>query len=289
MKVLRCLFLIGFCLWPLVATAADESSLLERVARSYASGQPGLQNYQVTVETAKIQQMLAQMTANLPADAPRPPTPTIRKYWHRASGESIIRAEGGNIFPMMQEMVKRFSGEFALDLGSFLLPLSEAEKRQQLINKASVKQSDNQMASGRIVSISLQFSEPVEIGQAFYGIGIDLPREHVERMVFDIDPERLVINRIEISVASAVPITMELRHRELAGDLIPEVIHVTSPDGNLDDRFQTDFTDVGGYWLPVRQLRQTRHGDRETTMEVTFRDYQVNGTIPSNVLRLLTQ
>lgn len=289
MRLIRCLFLIGFCLWPVLGTAADDISLLEKVARSSAAGQSGLQSYQVTVETAKIQQMLTQMTANLPADAPRPPTPKVRKYWHRARGESLIRAEGGNVFPMMQEMVQRFSGEFAIDLRSFLLPRAQAEKRGQLISKASVKQSDNQVANRRIVSFTLKFSEPTAIGKAFYGAGIDLPRERVERLVFDVDPERLMVNRIEISVAGNVPITMEIRYRELAGGFVPEVIRVTSPDGNLDDRFQTEFVEVEGYWLPERQLRETRHGDQEKVMEVIFRNYQVNAAMPDDVLRLLTQ
>ena len=52
-------------------SAFTQPSLIEDVSRTYAEAQPKLKSYQVELKTDKIKEMIARMTASMPAK----PTP----------------------------------------------------------------------------------------------------------------------------------------------------------------------------------------------------------------------
>jgi len=269
------------------AWGAGEIQALEKVARAYAIGQPGLQAYRVTVTTDKISQMFAQMTASLPADAPRPPQPEVVKYWSRAADKAVIRAEGENVFPYMQELVQRFSTQFALDLRSFLLPVARSGDRALLLQNAEVQGSENRIGEVRLLSLAIDFGKPVDLQGAFYGEGLDLPQKQIRRLAIDLDLDLEVVKRIEIVPVAGTAITVEVRHLAVKAGQLPEEILITAPDGSVDDRFETGFDLIEGFWLPVRQVRELHRGDRQERFEVAFSDYRINPELPDEVRALL--
>jgi len=284
-------FLMLLLLLPLAVPAwgAGEIQTLEKVARAYSIGQPGLQGYRVTVTTDKITQMLDQMTASLPADAPRPPQPEVVKYWSRSADKSIIRAEGENVFPYMQELVQRFSGQFALDLRSFLLPATRSGDRALLLQNAEVKGSENRIGEVRLLSLTIDFGAPVDLQGAFYGDGLDLPQKQIRRLAIDLDLDLEVVKRIEIAPIGGTPITVEVRHLAVKAGQLPEEILITAPDGSVDDRFQTSFDLIDGFWLPVKQVRTLHRGERQERMEVTFSNYRINPEFSEEVRALFAR
>ncbi|TYO98993.1 hypothetical protein EDC39_104117 [Geothermobacter ehrlichii] len=274
-------------LFLVLSVQAAEVPVLEKVARAYAKRQPALENYVVTVETDRIRQTIEQMTASLPADVPRPPAPVIRKYWKRSSGKSLIRAEGANVFPLMRQMAQRFSRQFALELFDFFLPAGRGGDRARFFDAAEVKVVENDLAGVRLQSVTLQFAEPVDLGGAFYGDGFGLPQKGVRRLVIDVDPEKEVVKRIEITTADDRILTLEARYREVSSGLLPEELMLTSFDGSLDARLETVFKQFDGIWLPVRQTRSIRRGERQDAMTVSFVDYEVNTSFAPEVEKLL--
>lgn len=281
------LFLVLSLLLLSAPVQADDLQPIEKIARAYAKKQPALENYQVTVETEKVEEMLEKMTANIPADAPRPPSPLIRKYWQRSTGKSLIRAEGPNIFPYMQEMVKRFSGDFALELYDFLLPVGRSADRAGLVVDATVKTAVNDLAGAKLQTTSIQFPAAVDLAGAFYGEGLSLPQAGVIRLVFDVDPELEVVKRVEVTLAAGGVLSLEIRYRAVTAGLLPENILVTSLDGRIDNRYETKFSLYDGVWLPRKQKRFVREGDKTDMLKVTFVDYEINAKFPKDVRKLL--
>jgi len=266
---------------------ADDLQSVEMVARAYAKKQPALENYQVTIETDKIGEMLERMTANLPADAPRPEPPVIRKYWQRNTGKSLFRAEGPNVFPYMQEMVRRFSGDFALELYSFLLPSGRSADRAALAGKAEVVVADNDLAGVKLQTTTLKFRAPVDLNGAFFTDGMGLPQKQVSRLVIDVNPKQEVVTRLEATLSDGQVLTLEVRYREVSAGQLPEEFLLTSLDGSVDIRFATRFELVDGIWLPESQERVVRHGDKQEVIMVSFVDYQVNVEFNEDIRKLL--
>lgn len=282
----RLLLVLSLLLLTTPVLAADLQPI-EKIARAYAKKQPALENYLVTVETDKVDQMLAKMTANLPADAPRPPSPVIRKYWQRNTGKSVIRAEGENVFPFMQEMVKRFSNDFALELYDYLLPSGRSGDRAMLAADATVKTSVNDLAGSKLQTTSIQFPQATDLAGAFYGEGLSLPQTGVVRLVFDADPALELITRVEIALAEGEVLTLEIRYRTVTAGQLPENILITSLDGRVDNRFETKFHQYDGVWLPRKQMRYVRQGEKIDVLKVTFEDYEINASFPKDVEKLL--
>jgi len=286
-KNFLCIGVLLMLLWPGLVLADDAIQLLARISRAYNDGQSGLKQYQVTVETDKIAELLAQMTASLPKDAPRPEQPMIRKYWLRSSGRTLMRAEGLNVFPFMQEMVGRFSREFSIDLHQFLLPAGRSGIRQQILATAKISQSDSQVAGAHRISFEILFPVATDLQQAFFAEGLNLPQNQVEKLVLDVDPDQLIVSRLEISQPGKPALTVEVRHQKVAVGQLPSEIRVSTPDGSIDDLFRTEFVQLETFWLPSRQERISRRGGLESRMQVGFKDYQLNGPLPPGVAAVL--
>jgi len=275
-----------FLLLPSLAPAFDVG-LLDRVGQTYQSGQPGLENYAVTLETDKIEEMLAKMTANMPPDLPRPEPPKLVMYWTAASGRTLIRGEGSEAFPYMQEMIQRFSREFAVDLRNLFLPPSGADRRAELLKEATVQSFETMAETFRTTNVSISFPAPVDLHGSFYGSGLDLPQAGVRALSLDLDPDQRILRRLEIVTSDERRLIVEIRHRPVDGKLLPEEIRITSPDGGVDDRFAAVFAEVDGHLLPQRQeFRRQRNGTEESTT-VTFTDYRLNTPLPPAVLEAL--
>jgi len=279
--------LLAVLLYSASASAAVDLQPLEKVARAYAVGQPGLDTYRVTILTDKISEMLEKMTANLPPDVPRPPQPKISKYWSRVADRSLIRAEGPNVFPYMQEMVKRFSTQFTIEIRLFLLPVTEAARRAELLATAQVKISKNLIGDRQMLGVVIDFPRPTDLNGAFYGEGIGLPQTGVTRLTLDLDPELEIVNRMEIIAENHPLLAVDIRHLEVKAGRLPEQIMVTAPDGSVDDLLETNFDLKDGFWLPVRQARIVRRGGKADVVEVFFRDYDINIDLPEDVRQQL--
>lgn len=257
----------------LPVTAPAQPSLIEEVSATYADAQPGLESYQVELKTAKIGEMIARMTANMPADMPRPAEPKLLKFWRRGIG-STVRASGA-VMPNMQQMINRFSEQFAVDLDRFFFPPDQVAPRSALIAAAQVKSADTQIATETLHSVELTFAAPVTLSGAFYGSGLDLPQTGITRLEFDIDPKHKLLRQMVIDSEAGPQLTIDIRHKEFAGDSFPTEIRITSPDGKIDDHFVTTMDKVSGYYLPVRQVRNIHRPGETEEMQVEFLNYKL--------------
>lgn len=278
-----------FALLPLLASvlllgAADPGLVaLERVAEASATLQPGLNHYQCRVTSSKMNELLAQMTAAMPADMPRPPLPAIRRYWVRSPRLVVIRAEDGQVLPYMQQMVQRFSTAFALDPLAVLLPPSAAARRAALLQQAKVKVAESRLDQMRTQTIHIKFPAPVDLDGAFYGGGLELPQKQVASLVFDLDPDKQTVERLEIVSATGKRLLAEPRYRQTSGGYLMEELRTTSPDGQIDDHLQTSFAKVDGFLLPVRQVRTVRRPQRQETITVSFSEFRLNAPLPGDL------
>ncbi len=271
----------------LPAAAAFDPALLERVGAGYAAIQPGLENYRVTLKTDKFEEMVTRMTANMPPNLPRPTPPQLVKYWSRASGASLIRGEGGNVFPYMQEMIGRLSAQFAVDLRTLFLPAGGAACRAQMLASAKVESSESATEAGPTVAVDIAFAAPADLGAVFYGEGLELPRKGIRALRFEIDPKNALVRGLTITPADGPAVTVAVKHLMVEGGWLPERITLSAADGSRDGLFVTTFGEVAGYWLPLRQERTLRTAQGSETLTVVFSGYQLNTKLPDDVEKAL--
>lgn len=270
---------------PATAPAAFDPALLEKVSRAYSGVHAGLNTYEVDLETDRVAAILSLKPEETPAAAPRPQAPKLRKYWSRHLGAALIRVEGQNVDSAVQKAVERFSGEMPRDLGALFLPMKQLERRRRLLQNAEVKTFEAQLGDSRTLSVEIDFAAPTDLGQAFYAEGLDLPRQGVTRLTLDLDPDLELLRHLEITVADGPRFSVELRHRQLPNGRLPGEILITTPDGKIDDRFQTTFGAVDGFQLPVEQVRTIHRPGRQETIAVRFRNYRLNTPLSADIVR----
>ena len=254
-------------------SAFTQPSLIEDVSRTYAEAQPKLKSYQVELKTDKIKEMIARMTASMPLEMPRPSEPKLIKYWHRDMG-STVRAQG-TVMPNMQQMVNRFSQHFAIDLDRFFFPPDQANRRSVLIKQAEVKSADTQIGTETLHSIELLFKQPAKVAGAFYGNGLALPQASITRLEFEIDPKKMLLRQIVIESTEMPQLTVVIRHAKFAGDEFPVDLRTTSPDGEIDEHFVTTMEETSGFYLPVKQVRNSRRQGVVDDMTIEFLYYKI--------------
>jgi len=254
-----------------------QTNLIEDVSRRYANAQPNLESYQVELKTSKINEIIARMTASMPPEMQRPAEPQLIKYWRRNHG-STVRASGA-IMPTMQQMIDRFSQQFAVDLDRFFFPADQADRRTVLARQAQIKSTDTQIGSEMLHNIEFLFEKPATIAGAFYAAGLDLPQDGITRLEFELDQKNKLLRQIVIEANESPQLTVVIRHAELDGEWFPVDIRVTSPDGKIDDHFVTTLKKISGFHLPTRQTRNIhRPGDVEE-MQVDFLNYKVTASV----------
>jgi hypothetical protein len=281
------LLLVLGCVLLSATPSRSEPLALEKVARSYAVAQPGLQTYRATIDTDNTDQILERMTANLPADAPRPPAPKLVKFWARATERTLLWDEESNAFQLMQDMDKRYPAEFSIELRSFLLPIDKAGERARLLEKSRIIRSENLLGETRIESLSIDFTEPADLNGAFYGRGLSIPQERIKRLVIDLDLGQETVRRMEVTTSSGDFRTVEFRHYDIRGAKLLNEVLIASPDGAVDDRFKIRFDLVDGFWLPTRMYHTNLKGTLQEKLYAKFIDYEVNGELPAGVRQQL--
>lgn len=266
---------------PASLLAESNTEVLESVAAANAQIQPGLQNYLATVETSRMQEVLIRLTNALPADV-TPPLPVINKFWQR-NGTILVFANEPQPPPYVDQLVKLLSDNLAAEPLEMLLPGDRAEQRRELAKGANVMFSEVSLADNLIQRLEITFEKPTDLNGAFYVAGIQLPQEQVSALVFDIDTRTNTISELLVASSSGLRLTAEIRYHDAPGGYIPERIKITSPDGTVDDLFETKFSEVEGYLLPSSMLRVIRRPGLEENLEIFFKNYQVNQPIPENI------
>jgi len=264
-----------------LARGADEARILETVSRANQLSQPALQNYQVDLEINRINELVDQLSSKAPPNNPPQEEPEIRKYWIREAGRTVVRAEKPLAKPI-QELIKHYSGLLELDLADFILPVKKSTERSQLVARAEVKASENRIGNLRLKTLSIRFPQPVSLDGAFFSPNLDLPQDQVVSLNFDFDLNREVLQRLELQTTGQL-LTLEIRYFEVRGGQLPVDILITSPDGSVDDRIQTRFGLVEGFWLPDKQTRINHRKTEVDGVFIKFRDYVINGDLPGDV------
>lgn len=271
---------------PAQALASSELTILEEVVARREQVQPELRNYVVNVETSRIEQMMSNLTSDIPAGVIPPPRPVITKVWQR-KGPGLVFADPSQLTPYVEKMVKRLSGNLVVELDKMLIPDDQAGQRALLVKDAQLKSSEVILAESHIHQLQITFNQPTDLDGAFYVSGMRLPQKQITALNFDIDSKAGVIREMELVTADGLRLDMEVRYRAVTGGHIPERFRITSPDGKIDDLFEVKFTDIQGFILPESMLRDLRRPDLEEQLEVFFRNYRVNQPITDEIRQQL--
>jgi hypothetical protein len=267
---------------PTTLFANENLAALEKVVAANALTQPELQNYLVTVETSRIEEMMSSMTAGMPADVKPPTPPVIVKFWQR-NGEGLVFAKKETLTPYVEKMVNRLSANLAIELHEMILPADQADARQTLIKNAKLKSSEVSLAEQLIHRLEITFNEPTDLHGAFYVSGMRLPQKQINTLTFDIDTRTNTVNEMSLTVEGGLQLTVEIRYLEVTGGHIPERFQTTSPDGKVEDIFEATLVEVDSFVLPTSMLRTINRPDLQETLEVFFKDYQLNQPIPEDI------
>ena len=267
---------------PTILFANDNLAVLEKVVAANALTQPELQNYLVTVETSRIEEMMSSMTAGMPADVKPPTPPVIVKFWQR-NGEGLVFAKKETLTPYVEKMVNRLSANLAIELYEMILPADQADARQTLIKNAKLKSSEVSLAEQLIHRLEITFNKPTDLHGAFYVSGMRLPQKQINTLTFDIDTRTNTVNEMSLTVEGGLQLTVEIRYLEVTGGHIPERFQITSPDGKVEDIFEATLEEVDNFVLPTSMLRTINRPELQEKLEVFFKDYQLNQPIPEDI------
>jgi len=267
---------------PAILFANDDLTVLEKVVAANALTQPELQNYLVTVETSRIEEMMSSMTAGMPEDVKPPAPPVIVKFWQR-NGEGLVFAKKETLTPYVEKMVNRLSANLAIELYEMILPGDQADARQALIKNAQIKSSEVSLAEQLIQRLEITFNKPTDLNGAFYVSGMRLPQKQINTLTFDIDTRTNTVNEMSLTVEGGLQLTVEIRYRAVTGGHLPERFQITSPDGKVEDIFEATLAEVDNFVLPTSMLRTINRPELQETLEVFFKDYQLNQPIPEDI------
>ncbi len=270
-------YLLFLCLAiPSAVFAGDRLNALEAVVHSNARVQPGLESFQVTIETPRIGEMISRMTADIPSKIAKPAIPVVIKYWQREPYQSIVATLDKSVSPYVEQMVERASDNLAVELDRLLLPVDRAEQRRKLVASATIKSSEVALAQTLLRRVEIVFEQPTDLDQAFYVTALRLPQKQVRTLTFDIDTKTQTIGEMTVATEAGLVLSVEIRYLEVTNGYLPNRIQITSPDGKIDDLFEVQFTKVADFLLPATMQRTTRRPDLQDDLKITFKNYQIN-------------
>ena len=180
-------------------------------------------------------------------------------------------------------MVNRLSANLAIELYEMILPADQADARQALIKNAKLKSSEVSLAEQLIQRLEITFNKPTDLNGAFYVSGMRLPQKQINTLTFDIDTRTNTVNEMSLTVEGGLQLTVEIRYRAVTGGHIPERFQITSPDGKVEDIFEATLAEVDNFVLPTSMLRTINRPELQETLEVFFKDYQLNQPIPEDI------
>jgi hypothetical protein len=267
---------------------ADENmAILESVVASKDRVQPSLQHYLAIIETSRVEELMTRRAREMSVSIIPSPAPVIIKFWQR-HGNRLILFQPPQLDFYMETVVRELKPVLALELDNVLLPADLAEKRLELTNGAEIKLSEVALADNNLISrLEITFEKPIDLGEAFYAVGMHLPQNHVVSLVFDIDTKNKTVNELLITTNDGLQLTVEIRYIDAEGGQIPERFQITSPDGKIDERFEVTFSEVDGFLLPARMKSVIHRPELQETLEVLFKDYQVNQPISEDIQTLV--
>jgi len=269
-----------------LAFAADDLAVLESVVAAGEKVQPELLSYHATIETTRVEEMMLRLTEGTSPGIKPPPRPVINKFWQR-KGERLVYAGDPQATPSVEKMDLQILGNLAVDLNEILLPPERAGQRQDLVRGAKITSSDVALADNLIHRLEITFSQPTDLQQAFYEDGIGLPQKKIKTLVFDVDDTTGTVNELGILADNELQLTVEIRYVEVPGGHVAERFKVTSPDGKIDDLFETKFTEVEGYILPLSTQRTIQRPELRENTEILFKNYRINQPVPAELQNLL--
>lgn len=278
--------LLSIATLPAPAFANDNLASLEAVAVASQQAQPGLKSYLATVQTSRVEEMMTNLTSGIPSDVEPPARPVIKKFWQR-DGRGLVYAEGAQLTPYVEKMVKQISSNLAVELNQMLLPAAQAEQRIALVKDADIKFSEVALAETLIHRLEIAFKQPTDLNESFYVRGIRLPQKQIKALTFDIDAKTNTVRELALIADNGLQLTLEIRYIKVDEGYIPERFQITSPDGKIDDRFEVQFVEVDSFLLPASMLRVIRRPELQEELEVFFNDYQVNQPIPEDIKQRL--
>jgi len=267
---------------PSLVFAKDDLAVLESAVAAGAQVQPKLLSYHATLETTRLEEIMARLTEGASSDVKPPPLPVINKFWQR-NGERLVYAGNSQASPSVEQIDLQILADLAVDLNEVMLPPGRADQRRNLVEKADITSSDVALAENLIHRLEITFNQTTDLGQAFYTDAIGLPQEQIRTLVFDVDGTTGRVNELGILADNELQLTVEIRYIEVPGGHIPERFQVTSPDGKIDDLFETKYTEVDGFILPQRTKRTIRRPDLRETTEVLFKNYRINQPVPAEL------
>lgn len=283
----KLLIILSLLLLPSLTLASTEKfeKAFKKAEATIASEQnKGLKSYICDVKTTQFDTMMKKMTSAMPENLPRPEKPSIKKYWDKNKG-MIIRLEGKNIFPYMQQVSQKMSEQFALDLYGYFLPSQTKKLRHKLL-----KGADKQL---EIISgyhrFTITFKEKTDIKMAFFKGGLPIPTKDVKSITISVDMERKLVKDIYIKYDKTEgyqEYKLLAEYKKIDDKYFLYNLYLMSDDHSVMIGFRTDFDKIDGYILPVKQIR-TGEGseipEEEKRIEVEFTNYKINTNIPAEV------
>ncbi len=267
------------------AFAADPLSVLEAVASASQRVQPSLQNHLSTVETSRIDTLMAKLFKSIPDSVKPPAKPVVYKFWQR-QGENLFYAINAPAWPQIESLVNQATGPFTSEPNEMLLPAERVKQRQALAETAEITLSEVALADDVMIHrLEIVFPEATDLDQAFYRKALRLPQRQVTTLVFDIDSRQNTVNEMAAITADGLQLTAEFRYRAVDTGMLAERIRITSPDGRVDELYEVEFTMVEGYSLPATMTLTIRRPEIQDQLEMHFRDYRINQPLPVEVQR----
>ncbi len=276
-KILFILIFIAFLENNLFAAEDFYTAFKKAETVIHSEHNPGLKSYVCDVKTSQFDKMMKKMTASMPENLPRPEKPVIKKYWDRKKGMTI-KLEGKNIFPYMNEMAKKMSDQFALDLYDYFLPQQTRQLRHKLLKNA---EKELEIVNG-YHRFTITFKEKTDIKNAFFKGGLPIPTEDVKSVTLSVDMEKRLVKDLYITydrTEGYKEYKLLAEYKKIENKFYMYNLYLMADDHSVMIGFRTDFGKIGDYYLPVKQIR-TGEGpdvsDEERRIEVEFTNYQLN-------------
>jgi len=274
-------FFLLFCFSSSVVFANDGAAILEEAVKANSNNQPGLNSFQVVIETPRIAEMIGRMTSDVPRNIAKPQAPVLVKYWQREPYQSIVTTLERPDSVYVERMAKQAVSNLAVELDRLILPAEKTAQRRDLLKDSTIKTSEVSWAGTTLHRIEIEFYQPVNLEQAFYTNGLRLPQKDIRILIFDIDAKSKTVGEMLVKTEEEQLLVVEVRYVGIPGGYLPQRVQATSTNGDVDELFEVELKKVNGFTLPASMKRTSTSRDVKDEIEVTFKDYRINQPPPA--------